>query len=71
MNKVCLHISLAVAVLLASSRLGFAGPQNGLETNGLNNGGTTPGKRTAWQRAPEQNRRPPRQPQVIRMLRAR
>ena len=25
MNKVCLHISLAVAVLLASSRLGFAG----------------------------------------------
>ncbi len=35
MNKVCLHISLAVAVLLASSRLGFAAPQNGLETNDL------------------------------------
>ena len=35
MNRVCLHISLAVAVLLASSRSGFAGPQNGLETNGL------------------------------------
>ena len=35
MNKVCLQISLAVAVLLVSSRLGFAGPQNDLKTNGL------------------------------------
>ncbi|MGD0600545.1 MAG: hypothetical protein ABR988_12015 [Terriglobales bacterium] len=35
MNKVCLEITLAVAVLLASSRLGFALPQNGLATNGL------------------------------------
>jgi len=35
MNKVCLQISLAVAVLLVSSQLGFAVPQNGLATNGL------------------------------------
>ena len=35
MNKACLRISLAVAGLLASSQLGFAGPQNGLATNGL------------------------------------
>ena len=39
MNKVCLHISLAVAVLLASSRLGFAGPQNDLAMNGLKTSG--------------------------------
>jgi len=35
MNKACLRISLAVAVLLASSHLGFARPQNGRATNGL------------------------------------
>jgi hypothetical protein len=47
MNRVCLQISLAVAVLLVSSQLGFAEPQNGLETNGLaTNGLTTNGLAT-------------------------
>ncbi len=67
MNKVCLHISLAVAVLLASSRLGFAGPQNDLQEGSKR----AARQRTAWQRAQKQNRRPPRQAPVIRMLRAR
>ena len=34
MKQACLRISLAIAVLLASSQMGFAGPQNGPTTNG-------------------------------------
>jgi len=41
MNKACLRISLAIAGLLASSQLGFAGPQNGLAANSLAMSGPT------------------------------
>ena len=43
MNKVCPQISLAVAVLLVSSQLGFAVPQNGPATNGLATNGLATG----------------------------